>query len=246
MSHKKTPSRRGEDKIMDIGRVSVPLELKFSGGSVTGFFEGYGAVFGNIDRGGDVIDPGAFTKSLNHMSEIGVDSVPMYYNHDRTGGAIGVWTEMVEDKRGLQVKGRLIGLDTDQGKMNLARLREGAIKGLSIGYRVPPGGSRVEEVKGKRCRRLKQIDLSEVSLVDDPMNPLARVNFQKNMGDTSAGEIKTVRQFESFLRESLGWSRAKACAVAERGFKVVQTEEAKEVISGVSKLETFIKSLSQK
>lgn len=231
---------------MDIGTVSVPLELKFSGDSVvSGFFEGYGAVFGNIDRGGDIIDPGAFKKSLDHMNTIGVDAVPMYYNHDRAGGSIGVWTEVCEDNKGLSVKGKLIGLDTEFGKMNLARLKEGAIRGLSIGYRVPPGGSKYDEVKGKRCRRLKQIDLSEVSLVDDPMNPMAKVNFQKSMF-IDAQEIKTVRQFESFLRENLGWSRAKACAVAERGFKVVQTEEAKEVISGVSKLETLIKSMSQK
>ena len=29
-----------------------------------GIFSGYGAVFGNIDSGGDIIEPGAFTKTL--------------------------------------------------------------------------------------------------------------------------------------------------------------------------------------
>lgn len=231
---------------MDIGTVSVPLELKFSGSNIdSGYFEGYGAVFGNIDRGGDIIDPGAFKKSMDHMTATGVDSVPMYYNHDRANGSIGVWTGMCEDQKGLSVKGRLIGLDTEFGKVNLARLREGAIKGLSIGYRVPPGGSTMDNVKGARCRRLKSIQLSEVSLVDDPMNPMAKVNFQKSMSEDLL-EIKTVRQFESFLREQLGWSRAKACAVAEKGFKAVHSEETREVISGVSKLESLIKSMTTK
>lgn len=234
---------------MDIGTASVPLEVKFTGGSTADCFdfEGYGAVFGNMDRGGDIIDPGAFTKSLNHMTDIGVKTVPMYYNHDRSAGSIGKWTEVVEDRHGLRVKGFLIGTDTEQGKMNLARLRAGAIGGLSIGYRVAPGGSRMEEFKGKRCRRLKQVDLSEISLVDDPMNPMAKVNFQKSMvGQNGDFEIKTVRQFETFLREQLGWSRAKAEAVAEKGFKVAQTEEVREVVGGVSKLETLLKSMTVK
>lgn len=29
-----------------------------------GVFSGYGSVFGNVDSGGDVVEPGAFTKTL--------------------------------------------------------------------------------------------------------------------------------------------------------------------------------------
>ena len=192
---------------MDIGTISAPLELKFAGDkSRPGSFEGYGAVFNNIDRGGDIIEPGAFTKTLNDMMACGVGSVPMYQNHDRAAGAIGVWDEFSEDGKGLHVKGRLIGMDTETGKWNYARLREGAIKGMSIGYRVPAGGSTMADVKGKRCRKLKSVELSEVSLVDDPMNPEAKFNFVKSL--TGAYDVNP-RELERDLRDA-GLSRTHA------------------------------------
>lgn len=192
---------------MDAGTFAAPLELKYAGDrSAPGTFEGYGACFGNIDRGGDMIVPGAFTKSLGDISAMGMGAIPMYYNHNRDGGTIGVWDKVSEDTNGLHVKGRLIGLDTEFGKMNYARLREGAIKGLSIGYRVAAGGSQMADVKGRRCRKLKQVDLSEVSLVDDPMNPQAKINFMKSnlmMFDFNP------RELERGLREE-GLSRTDA------------------------------------
>jgi HK97 family phage prohead protease len=205
---------------MELGCISVPLELKFAGDEKpAGYFEGYGAVFGNVDQGGDVIERGAFAKSLSKGCRPG-----MYYNHDRKAGAIGVWDDVGEDANGLVVKGRIIGLDTEQGKMNMARLREGAIKGLSIGYRVPPHGARRGSGKmGEPTRILKEIDLKEVSVVDDPMNPLARLNFVKIARWVAEGapaeEIKTIREFERFLRDVGGFSRAAAEQIATGGFK---------------------------
>jgi uncharacterized protein len=204
---------------MEIGCISVPLELKFAGDEKpAGYFEGYGAVFGNIDHGGDMIERGAFAKSLSKGA-----APSMYYNHDRKSGTIGVWDEVCEDGNGLVVKGRLIGLDTEQGKMNMARLKEGAIKGMSIGYRVPPHGARRGSGKmGEPSRILKEIDLKEVSIVDDPMNPAARLAFVKSAQlaeGTPADEIKTIREFEAFLRDAGGFSSAAAKAIASGGFK---------------------------
>lgn len=194
---------------MDIGQISVPLELKFAGdGAPVGSFEGYGAVFNNVDRGGDLIEPGAFAKGLSQLDMMGLKA-PMYYNHDRGAGAIGVWDHIGEDKNGLAVKGHLIGLDTDQGRMNLARLKEGAVGGLSIGYSIPAGGYRRGTGKGgEPSRYLKQVTLREISVVDDPMNPLAKVNFVKSFGFS---EPINPRELEKSLRDA-GLSRADAKA----------------------------------
>jgi uncharacterized protein len=215
---------------MELGCITVPLELKFAGDEKpAGYFEGYGAVFGNIDLGGDMIERGAFAKSLSKGAAPG-----MYYNHDRKAGTIGVWDEVSEDASGLVVKGRLIGLDTEQGKMNMARLKEGAIKGLSIGYRVPPHGSRKGSGRtGEPARILKEIDLKEVSIVDDPMNPAARLAFVKSAqaGEGSpADEIKTIREFEDFLRDVGGFSRAAAKSIASGGFKAQPDPRDEDVI----------------
>ena len=41
-----------------------PFEIKFAKDGPPGTFSGYGAVFGNVDDGGDVLVKGAFAASL--------------------------------------------------------------------------------------------------------------------------------------------------------------------------------------
>jgi len=214
---------------MDFGCISVPLELKFAGAECPpGYFEGYGAVFGNVDLGGDMIERGAFAKSLSTMAMAG-GKPSMFYNHDRKGGTIGVWDSMAEDENGLVVKGRLIGLDTEQGKMNMARLREGAIKGLSIGYRIPPHGSRKGSGRmGDPARVIKEVDLKEVSIVDDPMNPLARVNFIKSASGIIDPQFFNPRELEDALRDEAKLSRRDAKAAVAVLFKMLP-RDAEEV-----------------
>lgn len=213
---------------MEIGCIGAPFEFKFadSGSAPRGSFEGYGAVFGNIDSHGDVVEPGAFAKSLLDRQREGRPLPPMYKMHGAMTGnrhePVGVWDAMSEDANGLHVKGRLIGLDTEQGKWTEAQAREGALKGLSIGYRVPPNGSKKgSDRPGEPKRFIKTANLREVSLVDDPSNSLARIYAMKMAADEAAfaDEIKTIREFEDFLRDVGGFSHAAAKAIAAGGFK---------------------------
>ncbi|CAO4174952.1 HK97 family phage prohead protease [Methylorubrum populi] len=97
----------------------APLELKFAGSPDAGEFEGYGAFFGNIDLHGDRILPGAFSASLAEGKAAG-RSVPMHVNHGllALGGqrGVGVWSEIGEDAKGLRVKGKISGMNTDAGR----------------------------------------------------------------------------------------------------------------------------------
>lgn len=161
----------------------APLELKFITDAEPGEFEGYGAVFGNVDTQMDVIAPGAFKASLErHMAS---DTLPaMHVEHDWAFGGdplpAGVWTELAEDGQGLRAKGRLSALDSDYGKRVHGLMRDGALKGLSIAYTVPEGGS--ERAKGRDARRLlKRVDLHSLDIVKFPSNPLARVSSVKTI-----------------------------------------------------------------
>lgn len=206
---------------MELGCIGVPFEIKFAGDDApVGSFEGYGAVFGNIDSHGDVIEPGAFAKTLLERERAGRALPPMRKMHGLNSlDPIGVWEKMSEDANGLYVKGRLVGLDTEAGKFTYAQLREGALKGLSIGYKVPPHGAKMGSGKpGEPRRYLKSVNLNEVSLVDDPSNAYARAYSVKGAGDLIAEEIKTIRDFEDFLRDA-GFSNAAAKAIAAGGFK---------------------------
>jgi len=174
---------------MNFARIdSLFKEVKFvQAGSQTGEFEGYAAVFGNVDSHGDIIRAGAFEESLSNRKAAGRSLPPMYKMHGSVTGnhhePIGVWDEMKDDGRGLYVKGRIIGLDTEQGRWNYAQLKEGALGGLSIGYRVPSGGALPGSGKAKRI--ITKAELLEVSLVDQPSNAQAQVYNVKTMADRS-------------------------------------------------------------
>ncbi|SLN45971.1 Caudovirus prohead protease [Aquimixticola soesokkakensis] len=130
--------------------------------------EGYASVFGLRDQGGDVVQKGAYARSLAALSGSG-RSVKMLWQHD-PAQPIGIWDEVREDERGLYVKGRLL-LDVEKGREAAALVAAGAIDGLSIGYRTVRA-----QKDGKGARLLSDLELWEVSLVTFPMLPDARVD----------------------------------------------------------------------
>jgi hypothetical protein len=186
-------------------------EYKFAGNDER-TFEGYGAMFGNVDSYGDAIMPGAFAKTLAAHAAAGTKP-PMFLDHgfSAAGMVIGVWEALSEDGQGLVAKGRL--LDTAAGEDTYKAMKAGAINGLSIGYRAIDFELRSKPDDPRRT--LKAVDLLEVSVVALPANPKARVQAVKSM----LPEIKTVRDFEEFLRDFAGFSDAQAKAVASSGFK---------------------------
>jgi len=198
---------------------TLPFEIKFSN-QASGLIEGYGSVFGNIDSHGDVIEPGAFAKSLKAWADGGQGLPSMYMQHGAAMGAdprpVGIWTEMSEDSRGLKVSGKLVGLDTDTGRYNLALIAEGAIRGLSIGYRIPTGGWKAGDRAKGVTRHLTNIDLREVSLVTDPSNTLARVSSLKG-----ADRVASITDFEGLLKDA-GFSRAAARKLAAGGWPALK------------------------
>lgn len=210
---------------MELGCIAVPLEVKFDAADKPpGYFEGYGAVFGNMDSHGDVIEPGAFAKSLLDRERAGRPLPPMRVMHGKAKwgpSPIGKWLAMAEDKNGLAVAGQLSNMDLECGKEIYGLMKDEVLGGLSIGYRVAPGGSKMGSGRqGDPQRYLKAVHLGEVSLVDDPSNPLSKSYYIKGAGFDAplAAEIKTIRDFEDFLRDA-GFSRAAAKSIAIRGFK---------------------------
>ena len=133
--------------------------------------EGYASLFGACDQGGDVVQKGAYARSLKGLAGAG-RNVKMLWQHD-PAQPIGIWDEVREDGRGLMVKGRLLE-SVAKGREAAALLEAGAIDGLSIGYRT------VRATKDDQGRRLlNEVELWEVSLVTFPMLPQARVDAHK-------------------------------------------------------------------
>ncbi len=118
-----------------------------------------------------MVMPGAFADSLARRGAAGIR---LLWQHDPEQ-PVGVWTAIAEDGRGLRVRGQL-NLRVARARELLALMRQGAVDGLSIGYRTVT--ARTEPRTG--IRRLTRLDLWEVSLVTFPMLPQARVAAVKS------------------------------------------------------------------
>ncbi|KQM37625.1 HK97 family phage prohead protease [Sphingomonas sp. Leaf10] len=164
-----------------------------------GYIAGIAAGYGNVDFGGDVIMPGALTKAV-----AGRASVPMLLFHDHKR-PIGGWSKFEESSTGLHVEGR-IAMKSEAGREAHALAEAGALPGLSVGYRTLK-----HRYEGK-ARQLLEMALHEVSLVPVGMNDRAIVTNIKSL--VEAGGMPTVRQFEEWLRDSGGFSKSLAAAIA--------------------------------
>jgi len=173
-----------------------------------GKFTGYAAVFGNVDQGYDVIEEGAFKEVVRNDAGL----VKVLFGHRLGEPPIGL-ADVSQDAKGLAVEGELL-LEDPVANRTFLGMKRGTLDGMSIGFDVLPGGAEVTE---GGVRRLKSLKLWEVSIVNFPMNPLARVESVK-----AAGQICTVRDFEDFLRDEGGFSAAKAKALAAGGWKALQ------------------------
>ncbi len=125
--------------------------------------QGYASLWGVADLNGDVVARGAFADSLRRTGACGVR---MLHQHE-SRAVVGVWDEVVEDERGLFVRGRIADWSAE-ARYAQALSRAGALDGLSIGFRT------AKARREGRLRVLSVVDLWEVSLVTFPMLPGAR------------------------------------------------------------------------
>lgn len=168
-----------------------------------GVFSGYASLFGKADLGKDVVERGAFAKSLRQHGAAGVR---MLFQHD-PNEPIGAWTEIREDERGLFVRGQ-IARGVARGREVLELMRAGALDGLSIGFRTV----RARKDAGSGLRRILEADLWEISVVTFPMLPGARVDKVK------AQKLPTKREFERWLTRDAGLTRGQALTVLTKGY----------------------------
>jgi len=227
--HKQKPERKDARAGREVR--SFALQIKATGED--GTVEGYGSVFGVRDNYDDVIAKGAFIQSLKDHKAAGTMPA-MLWQHD-ADKPIGVWTEMVEDEKGLRIKGQL-AMETVKGKEAHALLKMGALNGLSIGFMSKEWAyDRDTEV-----RTLTAIDLWEVSLVTFPANEKARVTNVK-----SADEMATPKDAEKALRDA-GFSKSDATAFVSRVMRMgeVRSDSANSTAVAMKAADRLLRSLT--
>lgn len=161
---------------MSIQRLIVPVDWKAaSDDGESGTLEGYLSTFGNTDLQGDVIERGAFAKTVNRVNK---DGIPLLADHNASvRDVLGTIVQASEDSHGLKIKARFAS-DPDSQAVR-QKLLDGHLKAMSIGYEPKEWGIR-EEADGQRVRVLKEVKLWEGSVVVFPANPEALVGAVKS------------------------------------------------------------------
>ena len=145
-----------------------PFEIK----AITdeGFIEGIASQYGNIDSGGDIVEAGAFQKSILERG----DQIPILAEHNETIGIGQVWDAGTH----LAVKAEIFRDEVQKAREYFALAKRKAVKGFSIGYKPYPGKSGWDS--SRNARVLKEVKLYEVSLVTFPMNESALIQDVKS------------------------------------------------------------------
>lgn len=199
-----------------------PDELKFSvneSGITT--IKGYASVFGGIDSYGDTIIPGAYEKTLIDRQR----PVLMRWNH--FGPIIGKWTEIKEDEKGLYVEGELTpghSVADDAA----ASLKHGAVDGLSIGFMLK------QSTENGVLRELREIELIEISVVEEPADNQARIASVKS----ALQQCKSLKEVESLIRAQFKLSQTEATAIVASVKRVLHCDsvKAKEISAAFKRL----------
>lgn len=190
-----------------------------------GQFVAYASVFGNVDSYGDIVEPGAFTKSLAAW-DASPGTLPVLWGHDSADpfSNIGAVIAAGEDDRGLKVTGQL-DLDTAKGAQVYRLLKGGRVNSMSFAYDVLDEAT--DEKTGANL--LKELALHEVSVVMYPANPEAAVLAVKVAVDAltvKAGRVLSSAN-ETALREVHSSMMSAAKSMATVLAAMSSTDESK-------------------
>lgn len=138
-----------------------------------GQFEAIVAVFGNVDRGGDMILPGAFENTLKAWEAKG-RPIPVVFAHQwgNLDAHIGEVLEAAERDEGLYVKAQL-EMDEPFAQRVWKKMKKGTLAEFSFAYDVVQSAlvDRGEKEAPRYVNELRELELMEVGPCLVGMNP---------------------------------------------------------------------------
>jgi hypothetical protein len=187
--------------------LSVKFEIKEDHGDLDFvFIKGIASTFGNTDRTGDIIEPGAFKKTIKLM-KAGERQI-VFLNQHRMDQPIGVVDSLKEVGNDVMFEGRL-AREHSIVKDMLALLKMKALHSVSIGFNIIDS-----EMDNDGLRTIKEVDLWELSIVTIPANEKAKITSvkkdensimekdEKIVDAIKAESISTKKEYEQMLKDT--------------------------------------------
>lgn len=166
-----------------------------------GIIEGYFSTYDKTpDSYGDIIDPGAFTKTFEKREESG-HPFPLCFNHDFSA-VIGAVDSVKDTEKGPFITAHF--LDTDQAQDVRKMLQSGAIYQFSFAYDIL--GARIptpEEEKDGVMQVLTEVEVFEISVVTVPANQNAVVTEVKSGRRNSKKDADIIKQIRDLAQSLL-------------------------------------------
>lgn len=166
------------------------IDLGFSDSDTKqGIISGYFAVFNNKDLDGDIIERGAFTKTVNERGVQGKNLIKYLLDHDKTK-VVAKITELYEDEKGLRYTAK-IGTHT-AGQDFQKMIESELINQHSFGFKV---------IKNQYDQQAKANRIKEVLMYEG-----SAVQFLGANPETTFIELKNhediISNLEKFIRTS--------------------------------------------
>ena len=171
----------------NIEEKTFPFEIKAL--TEKGAFEGYAAIFGKIDALNEIIEKGAFIKTLKENKQY-----PLLWYHNPQD-PIGV-AEVEEDEKGLKIMGQL-NLEVQSAKEKYSLMKQKAIRGLSFGFKA------IKEKMEGNIRKLKEINLYEISPVTFGAHPEALISNIKQRNKKKSSQSRFFSVIEGLKKENI-------------------------------------------
>lgn len=177
--------------------ITAPFEIKaIDEGART--FKGLSATW-DEDLGGDVIYPGAFTRTIDHFKSSG-RIIPLMDGHPEAEGmagqrvrrVIGKVLDASETKAGVETHFQMVPDDPDADAA-LRRVKGGFVTGLSIAYKA------INQTREKGKRHIRELKWFSTGMILTGMNPNAQADptsvkgiVQQLQDDTLTEETKAL------------------------------------------------------
>ncbi len=155
-----------------------------------GIVSGYGSIFGNVDSDMDIIEKGAYKRTLKNNG----NRVKYIYNH-QIDKPIGRMKELVEDEKGLKFTAEIP--KTTFGKEVLELMKYEVINENSVGIQVLKDDYNKED----GIRSIKEVKLYEISAVTLAANDQAKILEVKGKTDDSDYYTKRFNNLIKFIRK---------------------------------------------
>lgn len=155
-----------------------------------GYIKGIASFFGNVDSDNDIIDKGAYNKTLQENRQ----RIKYCEQHD-IRKAFGTFDELYETNTSLDFTAK-IPLKSDSSRDMYERIKGGVIDENSVGIIVTKA---MADNADKSIRRIKEVRLLEISAVTLAANDLARITEVKGWNKQDQLDFLT-KKYDSLIK----------------------------------------------